>query len=149
MAEIPEDAEKLAALFVDYARLEAENKELKHLLSVSEDFPTAYADGKYKLYAMGGEICESAAMNLPMSEGPLDRACRKQVGRPQIRAEVEALAAANTRIAKLEQEARDAANRNVARMGEFEHLLGAANQRVAELVEQMLELHQQPRELSM
>ena len=57
--------------------LEAENERLKELLSVSEDYRRAYADGKYKLYAMGGEICEAAATNLPMSEGPLERAVRK------------------------------------------------------------------------
>lgn len=56
---------------------EAENKRLRELLSASEDYRKAYADGKYKLYAMGGEICEAAAKHLPMSEGPLERASRK------------------------------------------------------------------------
>ena len=61
----------------DIDALEAENKRLKELLAVSEDYRKAYQDGKYKLYAMGGDICEAAAEHLPMGEGPLERACRK------------------------------------------------------------------------
>ena len=48
------------------------------------------------------------------------------------------------RIDELEQEARDAANRNVARMGEFEHLLGADKQRIDELEAQLRELQWKP-----
>lgn len=55
------------------AALEAQNAELKNALMVSEQFRRAYADGKYKLYSMGGEICEAASEHLPCSEGPLGR----------------------------------------------------------------------------
>jgi hypothetical protein len=72
-----EDAAFFAGALTTIAALEVENKRLKELLSVSDEFRRAYADGKYKLYAMGGEICEAAATHLPMSEGPLERACRK------------------------------------------------------------------------
>jgi hypothetical protein len=63
-------------------KLSEEVTHLKHLLSVSEDYRRAYQEGKYKLYAMGGEICEAAADCLPMSEGPLDRAVRKALTPP-------------------------------------------------------------------
>lgn len=86
------------------AALEAQKVKLERLLTVSEDFRRAYQDGKYKLYAMGGAICDAAADNLPMSEGPLDRACQKEVGRPQIRAEVSAVAALEARNRDLEEQ---------------------------------------------
>jgi hypothetical protein len=59
---------------------DAEVARLKELLTASENWRQAYQDGKYKLYEMGGEICEAAATHLPMSEGPLDRAVRKAIG---------------------------------------------------------------------
>jgi hypothetical protein len=75
------EASKIISVWTERAlAAEAEITNLKHLLSVSEDFRKAYADGKYKLYAMGGEICEAAAEHLPMSEGPLERACRTALG---------------------------------------------------------------------
>jgi hypothetical protein len=42
-------------------------------LTASEEWRQAYQDGKYKLYSMGGAICEAAAEHLPCNEGPLDR----------------------------------------------------------------------------
>lgn len=67
---------------------DAEIERLKNLLKASEDWRTAYQDGKYKLYAMGGDICDAAADHLPCGEGQLDRQAQKLIGRPEIRSEV-------------------------------------------------------------
>jgi hypothetical protein len=80
--------ESSSAIAHEVRELREKLERLTHLLDVSEQFRQAYADGKYKLYAMGGEICEAAADNLPMSEGPLNRAVVPFIGRPQIRTEV-------------------------------------------------------------
>ncbi len=66
-------------------RLQRECAELRNLLEVSDDYRRAYADGKYKLYAMGGEIAAAAAEHLPMSEGPLDRAVDAVTGALQLK----------------------------------------------------------------
>ena len=62
----------------------AEIARLTQLAEVSEAFRQAYQDGKYKLYAMGGDICEAAAEHLPMSEGPLERAARRILIEPHV-----------------------------------------------------------------
>jgi hypothetical protein len=62
------------------ARLTAERDELRRCLEVSEDFRKAYQDGKYKMYAQGGLVCEAAASFLPCGEGPLDRKADSLLG---------------------------------------------------------------------
>ncbi len=52
--------------------------EAKNGLMASEEYRRKYADGKYSLYAMGGEFTEAAVKHLPWgSEGPLERYTRK------------------------------------------------------------------------
>lgn len=51
--------------------------DLRWALHCCEDYRRAYREGKLKLYAMGGAICEAAAKHLPMSEGPLERGVRR------------------------------------------------------------------------
>jgi hypothetical protein len=73
---------KMEAIEAERDALKAEVEQIKKLLIASENWRVAYQDGKYKLYSMGGEICDAAAAHLPMSEGPLDRAMRKVIGPP-------------------------------------------------------------------
>lgn len=83
---IPESVEKqvctlLPALLDRLEELEADRERLTELLSASEEWRQAYQKGKYELYSMGGEVCAAAMKHLPASEGGIDRAVDKFVGR--------------------------------------------------------------------
>jgi hypothetical protein len=84
LAGCPRTQAEVVAARVDLkAKLEAAEgriAELKRALEASESFRKAYQSGKYKLYSMGGDICEAAAEHLPCSEGPLDRVSDAMLG---------------------------------------------------------------------
>lgn len=77
LGSIIQDARRIAAAQAEkIVELEAQLAEVKNALMVSEEYRVAYEDGKGRLYAMGGEICEAAATHLPCGEGPLGRYTR-------------------------------------------------------------------------
>lgn len=59
---------------------ESQIDELKRVLLASETWRRAYADAKYRMYSMGGEMADYAMAFMPCSEGPLERAVSKALG---------------------------------------------------------------------
>ena len=65
---------RIRELEAELAAAREDSAQAKNALMVSEQYRRKYAEGKYALYAMGGEFTEAAAKHLPWgSEGPLER----------------------------------------------------------------------------
>lgn len=67
--------------------------ELTETLTASEEWRKAYQQGKYVLYAMGGEIQQAAMQHLPCNESGLDSRFTRLLEMPRLKAKDEEIAA--------------------------------------------------------
>lgn len=68
---------QVATMTAQVAEQAQEIERLGELLAASEMYRKAYQEGKYKLYALSGDVAKAAFNSLPCSDGPLDRAVAK------------------------------------------------------------------------